>query len=67
VDVLTIHPGYVDGCHALDICSDNSHRDGVDIGDGPVMPNRREIITALILMAIIVMGNMGGLWLAGSF
>ena len=51
----------------MDICSDNSRGDGVDIGDGPVMPNRRELITALILMAIIVMGNMGGLWLAGSF
>ena len=31
-----------------------------------MMPNRTEVITALILMAIIVIGNMGGLWLAGS-
>ena len=29
------------------------------------MPNRTEIITAVILMAIILIGNMGGLWLAG--
>ena len=67
MDVPTIPQRHLGGQPALDICSDNSHRDGVDIGDGPVMPNRREIMTALILMAIIVMGNMGGLWLAGSF
>ena len=31
-----------------------------------LMPNRTEIITALILIAIILIGNMGGLWLAGA-
>ena len=33
---------------------------------GELMPNRTEIITALILIAIILIGNMGGLWLAGA-
>ena len=32
---------------------------------GLMMPNRTEIITALILIAIILIGNMGGLWMAG--
>ena len=31
-----------------------------------MMPNRTEIITALILKAIILIGNMGGLWVAGA-
>ena len=67
MDVPTIHPGYVDGCSTLDICSDNSHRDGVDIGHGPVTPNRREVMTALILIAVIIIGNLGGIWLASTF
>ena len=33
---------------------------------GLMMPNRTEIITALILIAIILIGNMGGLWMAGA-
>jgi len=62
VDVLTIHQGYVDGCDAVDICSDNSHRDGVDIGDGPVMDTRLWI-WAVIMVAVILIGNLGGiLW-----
>ena len=32
---------------------------------GLMMPDRTEIITALILIAIILIGNMGGLWMAG--
>ena len=31
-----------------------------------MMPNRTEVITALILIAIIVIGNLGGLWMAGA-
>ena len=31
-----------------------------------MMPNKTELITAVILMAIILIGNMGGLWLAGA-
>ena len=62
MDVPTIHPGYVDGRITLDICSDNSHRDGADTGHGHMMDTRLWI-TALIIVAVILIGNLGGiLW-----
>ena len=50
----------------LDICGADSGGVSGDTEWSPVMPNRTEIITALILIAIILIGNMGGLWLAGA-
>jgi hypothetical protein len=49
----------------MDICSDNSHRDGVDTVDrhrDPTM-NRQQWIASLIIIALILIGNLGGiLW-----
>ena len=62
MDVPTIHQRHVDGCDAVDICSDNSHRDGADTGHGHMMDTRLWI-TALIIVAVILIGNLGGiLW-----
>ena len=59
MDVLTIHPGYVDGCHALDICSDNSHRDGVDIGDGIIVGLELLVFAVVFTLIVLLTGGPG--------
>ena len=57
MDGITIHPRYVGGCHTVDICSYNSHGDGVDIGDGHMTPNGYELtmaLTGIVLVSLIV-------------
>ena len=39
----------------------NSHRHTA------MTPNRTEVMTALILIAVIIIGNLGGIWLASTF
>ena len=51
MDVLTIHPGYVGGYDPMDICSDNSHRDGADTGDGDMI----EILVFATVFTLIVL------------
>ena len=41
----------------MDICSYNSHGDGVDIGDGHMTPNGYELtmaLTGIVLVSLIV-------------
>ena len=47
----------------MDICSFNRHRDGADIGDCRM---RENIIAGIIILTIIILGNLGGLWLVGA-
>ena len=47
----------------MDICSFNRGRDGADIGDGHMRAN---IVAGIIILTIIVIGNLGGLWLVGA-
>ena len=68
MDVPTIPERYVVRDPAMDICSFNRHRDCFDTEHGhrhtTMTPNRREVIVAVILIAVIIVGNLGGLWLA---
>ena len=63
MDVSTVHQGHLAGCDTMDICSFNRHRDGVDIGDRGM---RENIIAGIIILTIIILGNLGGLWLVGA-
>ena len=45
------------------ICSFNCHGDGADLGDCHM---RENIIAGIIILTIIVLGNLGGLWLVGA-
>ena len=47
----------------MDICSFNRHRDDADIGDRGM---RENIIAGIIILTIIILGNLGGLWLVGA-
>jgi hypothetical protein len=55
----------VDGCDAVDICSDNSHRDGADTGHGHMM-STKTLIWALAIVALIFIANLGALWLVST-
>ena len=63
MDVSTVHQGHLAGCHTMDICSFNRRHDGADIGDCRM---RENIIAGIIILAIIILGNLGGLWLVGA-
>ena len=57
MDVPTIPKRYVVRDPAMDICSFNRHRDGVDTGDGDMKYDRNEWLMDLIgitLMALII-------------
>jgi len=46
----------------MDICSDNSHRDGADTEHGHMM-STRTLVIAMIILTVILVGNLGGiLW-----
>ena len=66
MDVPTVHKRYVDGRPALDLCSDNNGGGVADNEHGHMM-NKRVWIAAVIIVAAIVIGNLGGLWLASTF
>jgi len=68
VDVPTIHPGHLAGCGTMDICSDNSRGDGADTldSDRHTAMTRDQWIQGMIILAVIVIGNLGGLWLVGA-
>ena len=65
MDVPTVHERYVDGRPALDLCSDNNGG-GVADNEYRGMMNTRLWIWALVILAFILVGNLGGLWLAST-
>ena len=52
----------------MDICSDNSRGDGADTldSDRHTAMTRDQWIQGMIILAVIVIGNLGGLWLVGA-
>ena len=66
MDVPAIHQGHLAGCGTVDICS-RDNGDGVaDIGHGLMMDTRLWIV-ALIVLAVILTANLGGLWLVSTW
>ena len=63
MDFPTIHQGHLAGCTTMDICSFNCRGDGADIGDCHM---RDHIWATIIILTIILVGNLGGLWLIGA-
>ena len=55
MDVPTIHPGYVDGCSTLDLCSDDSRGDGADTVNSHRHGAMIEILVFATIFTLIVL------------
>jgi len=62
VDVPAIHQRHVDGCGTIHICDHDSGGDRADTEHGDRDPAMKTIGVVIIIVALIVIGNLGGLW-----
>ena len=63
MDVPAIHQRHVDGCGTIHICDHDSGGDRADTEHGHRDPTmKRTIGVVIIIIALIVIGNLGGLW-----
>ena len=65
MDGITIHPRYVGRHDPMDICSGHSLTDVDHIGGGTM--SREQWIASAIILAVILIGNLGGLIWASSW
>ena len=65
MDGITIHPRYVGRLDPMDICSGHSLTD-VDCVSGGTM-SREQWIASAVILAVILIGNLGGLIWASSW
>ena len=65
MDGFTIHPRYVGRFNPMDICSGHSLTDVDHIGGGTM--SREQWIASAVILAVILIGNLGGLIWASSW
>ena len=65
MDGFTIHPRYVGRHDPMDICSGHSLTDVDHIGGGTM--SREQWIASAVILAVILIGNLGGLIWASSW
>ena len=65
MDGITIHPRYVGRHDPVDICRRHSWVDVDHIGGGTM--SREQWIASAVILAVILIGNLGGLIWASSW
>ena len=63
MDVATVHQRHLARRHTMDICSVNRGDRVADLGHSHMRAN---IVAGIVILTMIVIGNLGGLWLVGA-